>query len=101
MTERLEENELIKQKRLKLDNIIKSGLYPYGGKFETSSSIKELTDNFTDGKNATIAGRLMACREHGKAKFYDLKDSTGKIQLYAIVTALGLVIIVLVALVRG
>ena len=77
-----EENELIKQRRAKLEAISVKGIYAYGGKFATTSSIKELTDNFTDGKVAAIAGRIMACREHGKAKFYDLKDSTGKIQLY-------------------
>ena len=75
-----EESELIKQRRAKLDAITSKGIYAYGGKFSTTSSIKELTDNFADGKTAAIAGRIMACREHGKAKFYDLKDSTGKIQ---------------------
>jgi len=77
-----EENELIKQRRAKLEAIKSLGLYAYGGRFDTTSFIKELTDNFADGKTVTIAGRIMACREHGKAKFYDLKDSTGKIQLY-------------------
>lgn len=77
-----EENELIKQRRTKLDAINRKGIYAYGGKFDTSSSIKELTDNFAEGRAVTLAGRIMACREHGKAKFYDLKDSAGKIQLY-------------------
>jgi lysyl-tRNA synthetase class 2 len=82
MTIEREESDLIKQRRTKLEAINSKGIYAYGGKFAITSSIKELTDNFADGQNATIAGRLMACREHGKAKFYDLKDSTGKIQLY-------------------
>ncbi|MDP2929791.1 MAG: lysine--tRNA ligase [Candidatus Omnitrophota bacterium] len=82
MTIEREENDLIKQRRTKLDAINSKGIYAYGGRFDTTSSIKELTDNFAEGKTATIAGRIMACREHGKAKFYDLKDSTGKIQLY-------------------
>jgi lysyl-tRNA synthetase class 2 len=77
-----EENELILQKKAKLDAITKSGIYAYGGRFDVTSTVKELTDNFTEGKSVALAGRLMACREHGKAKFYDLKDSTGKIQLY-------------------
>ena len=82
MTIEREENELIKQRRAKLDAISGKGIYAYGGKFDTTSSIKELTDNFSEGKSVALAGRLMACREHGKAKFYDLKDATGKIQLY-------------------
>ncbi|MCX5668118.1 MAG: lysine--tRNA ligase [Candidatus Omnitrophica bacterium] len=76
------ESDLIKQRRAKLEAIKSLGLYAYGGKFATTSSIKELTGNFAEGKSAALAGRIMACREHGKAKFYDLKDATGKIQLY-------------------
>ena len=82
MTVEHEESDLIKQRRTKLEAITGKGIYAYGGRFDTTSKIKELTDNFADGQNVTIAGRIMACREHGKAKFYDLKDSTGKIQLY-------------------
>jgi lysyl-tRNA synthetase class 2 len=82
MTTEHEESDLIKQRRVKLDAIKGKGIYAYGGKFDVTSSIKGLTDDFADGKTITAAGRIMACREHGKAKFYDLKDSTGKIQLY-------------------
>lgn len=82
MTIEHEENELIKQRRAKLDAITSKGIYAYGGRFDTTATIKTITDNFTEGQSVTLAGRLMACREHGKAKFYDLKDSTGKIQLY-------------------
>ncbi len=89
MTIEREESELIKQRRAKLDAINRKGIYAYGGRFETTSSIKELTGNFTEGKAVTLAGRLMACREHGKAKFYDLKDSTSKIQLYVKADIIG------------
>jgi lysyl-tRNA synthetase class 2 len=77
-----EENDLMKQRKAKLEAITAKGGYAYGGKFETTSFIKELTDNFADGKAVVVAGRIMACRQHGKAKFYDIKDFTGKIQLY-------------------
>lgn len=82
MTIEHDESELIRERRAKLEAIRSKGIYAYGGKFAITSSIKGLTDNFAEGQNATVAGRIMACREHGKAKFYDLKDSTGKIQLY-------------------
>ncbi len=77
-----EENELIKQRKAKLDAITKKGIYAYGGRFEVSSNIKDLTENFVENKNIVLAGRIMACREHGKAKFYDLKDFSGKMQIY-------------------
>lgn len=89
MTIEREESELIKQRRAKLDAINRKGVYAYGGRFEVSSFIKEVTDNFSEGKAVTLAGRLMACREHGKAKFYDLKDSTGRVQLYVKADIIG------------
>ena len=50
-----EESELIQQKKAKLDAITKSGIYAYGGRFETDSTVKGITDNFTEGKTVTIA----------------------------------------------
>ncbi|MFA6321343.1 MAG: lysine--tRNA ligase [Candidatus Omnitrophota bacterium] len=82
MSHEIEENELIKQRRTKLENIAKKGIYPYGGRYDTSSTIKVLKDDFVEGKVASVAGRIMAIRSHGKSSFYDIKDSTGKIQAY-------------------
>lgn len=81
MAEHAEENELIRQRKEKLDNISKKA-YAYGARFETTSPIKALKDDFAEGRNVTLAGRIMAARSHGKSSFYDIKDSTGKIQAY-------------------
>lgn len=77
-----EESELIKQRLLKLDAIKAEGICPYGGKYEVSSSIKELKDSFAEGKTVSLAGRIMAARQHGKSLFYDIRDVSGKIQVY-------------------
>ena len=77
-----EENELIKQRFLKLDAITAEGIYAYGGKYETTSTIKELKDSFEEGKTVSLAGRIMAARQHGKSLFYDIRDVSGKIQAY-------------------
>ena len=82
MPEHSEENELVRQKKAKLGNIIRDGVYPYGGKFETTSTIKALRSNFAEGRDAALAGRIMAARSHGKSSFYDIKDSTAKVQVY-------------------
>jgi lysyl-tRNA synthetase class 2 len=82
MRENTEENELIKQRKSKLDAIAKSGVYAYGRGFSLSSDIKKLKDDFAEGKTVSLAGRIMACRQHGKSLFYDIKDSSGKIQAY-------------------
>ena len=77
-----EENDLIKQRKTKLDNLTRDGVYAYGARFETTSAIKALKDDFTEGKPVALAGRIMAARSHGKSSFYDIKDSTAKIQAY-------------------
>jgi lysyl-tRNA synthetase class 2 len=85
----MEESELIKQRRSKLDAIVGSGVYPYGGRFETTASIGGLKEKFTEGVKASVAGRIMAFRSHGKSVFLDIKDSTGKIQAYIKEDAVG------------
>ncbi|RPI97983.1 MAG: lysine--tRNA ligase [Spirochaetales bacterium] len=85
----VEESELITQRKAKLEYMRKAGVYPYGGKFEASATIKALKDDFAEGKQVAVAGRIMAARLHGKSLFYDIKDSTGKIQAYAKEDSIG------------
>ena len=82
-------SDIEKQKREKLKEIEKLGIYPFGERYKVDSSIKELKGNFKEGKSVSVAGRLMATREHGKTIFYDLADSTERIQLYAGKDVLG------------
>ncbi|MBN1526711.1 MAG: lysine--tRNA ligase [Candidatus Omnitrophica bacterium] len=85
----IEENELIKTRKAKLDAIGASGIYAYGGRFDVTSTIKAVCDNFTESAAVTVAGRIMACREHGKSRFYDVRDASGKIQVYIKADILG------------
>ncbi|MFH1876565.1 MAG: lysine--tRNA ligase [Candidatus Omnitrophota bacterium] len=57
--------------------------------FPKPLNIKEIVDGFAEGKEVTIAGRLIAKREHGKSSFGHISDHTGKIQLYAQLNTLG------------
>ncbi len=82
MPEHLEENELIKQRKEKLNSLVRAGVYPYGERFDVTSNIKNLKDNFAEGKTVILAGRITAARSHGKSVFYDIRDSSGKIQAY-------------------
>ena len=52
---------------------------------------QEVKDNFDtlEGKDVTVAGRLMSKRVHGKAGFSDLHDKFGKIQLYIRINDVG------------
>jgi lysyl-tRNA synthetase class 2 len=73
----------IRQVRLqKLQQLKTHGVDPYGGRFECSSSIAALLAEFAQGRQAVVAGRIMANRKHGKVCFVDLMDQTGRIQLF-------------------
>ena len=83
------ENKLIQQRKDKIEELKKSGIYPYGERFDATSLIGKSKDNYAEGKEVSLSGRILAVREHGKTVFFDLKDSSGKIQLYAGKKVLG------------
>ena len=77
-----EENELIALRRKKLDALRAKGLEPFGSGFEVSGSIAEVRAKFKDGEVLRAAGRIMAHRDMGKSHFLDVRDATGRIQVY-------------------
>lgn len=87
----IEYNELIKVRREKLNELLESGINPFGTKFEVTHKSKEVLDNFEElnGEKVKVAGRLMAKREHGKASFGHIQDLSGQIQIYAQLNILG------------
>jgi lysyl-tRNA synthetase, class II len=69
-------------------------LYPY--RFERTASIGDIRARSTEvepgaetGRSEAIAGRIMSIRSHGKVAFADLRDGSGRIQLFAQVAVLG------------
>jgi lysyl-tRNA synthetase class 2 len=92
--EALEEeyNELIKQRRQKLNELREKGEDPFDVyTYDVTHSSKEIVENFEslDGSDVSVAGRLLSKRVHGKAGFSDLYDRYGKIQLYVKIDDLG------------
>src|SRR6478752_3535816 len=82
MTSMEEENELIALRRKKLDALRAKGIEPFGAGFEVSGSIAEVREQFKEDKTLHAAGRIMAHRDMGKSHFLDLRDATGRIQIY-------------------
>jgi lysyl-tRNA synthetase class 2 len=76
------ENELIAQRREKLDALRARGVEPFGRAFETSGSIAEVRHAFKEGESLRAGGRITAHRDMGKSHFVDLRDATGRIQAY-------------------
>ncbi|MFC1644128.1 lysine--tRNA ligase [Candidatus Omnitrophota bacterium] len=77
-----EKNDLIEQRYKNLEKLKKEGIDPFGGKFPDVQSIESVKADYADGRVTRIAGRIMAKREHGKSVFMDIKDSTGRMQVY-------------------
>ncbi len=77
----LSEQEVVR--REKLDKLRAFGINPYPADlFPLNTNSKELKENFEDGKEVIIAGRLMSRRIQGKASFAELQDSFGRVQVY-------------------
>ena len=88
----LDMNQLMKVRREKLDKLREEGKDPYKiTKFNTTHTSEEIKDNYDEleGKDVTIAGRIMAKRIMGKASFCHIQDSEGKIQSYVSINELG------------
>src|SRR5881409_460578 len=77
-----EENELIALRRKKLDALRAKGIEPFSAGFEVSGSIAEVRGQFREGETLRAAGRITAHRDMGKSHFLDLRDATGRIQVY-------------------
>ena len=85
----METNEIYNQRLEKIAQLRKAGIDPYGANFLRSSNIDVLRDNFKPDQVVSVCGRLISIRSHGKTSFMDLRDSTGKIQIYVKIGTLG------------
>ena len=79
----LSEQEIVRRESLqKLRDL---GINPYpAAQFNTTASVKQIVDNFAkfEGKQVVIAGRMMSRRIMGSASFAELKDGSGRMQIY-------------------
>ena len=75
-------DDLREQRIGKLNELTALGIAPYGGSFDRTTDADGCHRDYREGKNVRVAGRLTAIRGHGKTVFADLRDSSGKIQLY-------------------
>ena len=92
LNEDLDVNHLMQVRMEKLKELQDNGKDPFEvteyDRTEYSKQIKDNYDQF-EGKDVSVAGRLMAKRIMGKASFCTIQDSTGKIQSYVSVNDLG------------
>ena len=78
-------NQLRKVRREKLAALIEAGENPYEiVTYDQTEHTKQIVDHYEEyeGKNVSIAGRLMSKRVMGKASFGNVRDRDGSIQIY-------------------
>jgi lysyl-tRNA synthetase class 2 len=81
-------DEQIAERRAKLQALTAARVPVHPYRFDRSATTAALHDTHADlapdthtGEEATVAGRLLALRGHGKLEFADLHDESGRIQL--------------------
>ncbi len=85
-------SELMRIRREKLSALKQAGKDPFViTSFERTAYAQEIVGNFEglEGKTVSLAGRIMSWRDMGKACFLDLRDVSGRIQLYVKIDDLG------------
>ena len=88
----LDINQLMAVRREKLEKLKEEGKNPFEiTKFNKTHTSKEIKDNYEEleGKDVTIAGRIIAKRIMGKASFCHIQDGEGKVQSYVSINDLG------------
>ena len=78
-------NQILKNRREKLKNLQEAGKDPFQiTKYNMTHHSKEIKDNYDalEGKDVSVAGRIMLKRVMGKASFCHIRDKQGDIQAY-------------------
>ena len=85
-------NQLLKVRREKLAELQEQGNDPFTiTKYDVTAHTKQIKDNYDEleGKEVSIAGRMMSKRVMGKASFCNIQDRDGNIQCYVARDSIG------------
>ncbi len=74
-------DEIRKIRLDKVKKLLDMGINPYPSKPKSEPIDIGLARNKQDAE-VSVCGRIMSIRGHGNVSFFDLKDETGKIQLW-------------------
>jgi len=84
-----ETNSLIEQRKAKLAALRAKGIDPFKNKFSPTESCQQARDHYAEGRAVAVAGRVTAHRDMGKSMFIDVRDQSGRLQVYAQKNVLG------------
>jgi lysyl-tRNA synthetase class 2 len=85
--------DIFAQREAKIAELKEEGIAPFGARFDGAQSVSDTRANFQEDveedQPACLAGRITAFRVMGKSIFADIKDSSGKMQIYVQKNQLG------------
>ena len=77
-------DEIRNTKIKKVEELRKSGIDPYPASSSRTHKISDALDDFEklsfQKEDITLAGRILARREHGGSTFFDINDGSAKVQ---------------------
>ena len=82
-------NSLIEQRKAKLAALRAKGIDPFKNKFAPSETCAQAREHYAEGRETALAGRITAHRDMGKSMFLDIRDQSGRMQVYAQKNVLG------------
>ncbi|WP_083477851.1 lysine--tRNA ligase, partial [Amylolactobacillus amylotrophicus] len=91
-------NDQLRVRREKMADLREQGIDPFGQRFERTDLARDLHEKYDQDEKdtllesiptATIAGRMMTKRGKGKVGFADIRDRSGRIQIYVRKDAVG------------
>ncbi len=84
-----ETNSLIEQRKAKLAALRAKGIDPFKNKFTPTESCAQARGNYVEGREVAVSGRVTAHRDMGKSMFIDVRDQSGRLQIYSQKNVLG------------
>ncbi len=84
-----ETNSLIEQRKANLAALVAKGIHPFKNKFTPSEKCADARAKYAEGRETALAGRITAWRDMGKSIFFDIKDQSGRMQVYAQKNVIG------------
>jgi lysyl-tRNA synthetase class 2 len=82
-------NSLIEQRKAKLAALRAKGIDPFKNKFTPGETCQHAREHYSEGREVALAGRITAHRDMGKSMFMDIRDQSGRMQIYAQKNVLG------------
>ncbi|NHQ60786.1 lysine--tRNA ligase [Chlorobium sp. BLA1] len=83
-TPQLSLNDQMQRRLEERQHLLDAGINPYPCHFDVTSFSLDIIANFLEEAKepVAVAGRIMTIRKMGKASFFHIQDSRGKIQIY-------------------